>query len=381
MTISGLLAGLGLVLAGATAGYAVLAAVAVALAAARWRRPPSYDGPSRPAVTVLKPLCGNEFELYEQLCSVCAQDYPQFQLIIGLQNPGDTALPAVRRVQQQFGALDIDCVIDASRHGVNAKVSNLINMLSRCRHELLIIADSDIVVPPDYLARVLAPLADPQVGLVTCPYAGRARAGLWSGLGAQFINEWFMPSVRVSALFGSQAFVSGATMALRREVLERSGGLEQLANQLADDYKLGLQVRGLGLRIVLSDLCVETMVDEPSLTALWEHTLRWLRTIRSVRPWGYACLFITFSLPMVVLGTALARFQPIALILLGITLGARLVLHLRRHPGGWRRLGLVPLHDALLFALWSWSFLGCEVSWRQERFGVDRDGSLRRVHG
>jgi ceramide glucosyltransferase len=379
--MSGLLAGLGLVLAGATAAYAVLAAAAVALAAARWRRPPSYDGPSRPAVTVLKPLCGNEFELYEQLCSVCAQDYPQFQLIFGLQNPGDTALPAVRRVQQQFGALDIDCVINASRHGVNAKVSNLINMLSRCRHELLIIADSDIVVPPDYLVRVLAPLADPQVGLVTCPYAGRARAGLWSGLGAQFINEWFMPSVRVSALFGSQAFVSGATMALRREVLERSGGLEELADQLADDYKLGLQVRGLGLRIVLSDLCVETMIDEPSLTALWEHTLRWLRTLRSVQPWGYACLFITFSLPMVVLGAALARFQPIALFLLGITLGARLVLHLRRPPGGWRRLGLLPLHDALLLALWCWSFLGREVSWRQERFGVDRDGSLRRVHG
>jgi ceramide glucosyltransferase len=379
----GLLAGpgLGLGLAGATAAYALVAVTAVALAARRWRRSPSYVGLARPAVTVLKPLCGHEFALYEQLCSVCAQDYPQFQLIFGLQNPGDTALPAVQRVQRQFGALDIDCVIDATRHGVNAKVSNLINMLSRCRHELLIIADSDIAVPPDYLARVLAPLADPRVGLVTCPYAGRARAGLWSALGAQFINDWFMPSVCVSALFRSQAFISGATIALRREVLERSGGLAALADRLADDYKLGTQVRGLGLQIALSDLCVETMVDEPSLAALWEHTLRWLRTIRSLRPWGFACLFITFSLPMAVLGAALARFQPLALILLGITFAARLVLHLQRGPRGWLQLALVPLHDALLLALWCWSFLGRKVSWRQQRFGVGRDGSLHRVHG
>jgi ceramide glucosyltransferase len=377
----GLLHGTGLLLAGATAAYAVLAALAVVFAAARWRRPPSYAGPARPAVTVLKPLCGNEFALYEQLCSVCAQDYPQFQLIFGLQNARDTALPAVRRVQRQFPALDIDCVIDATRHGVNAKVSNLINMLSLCRHELLIIADSDIAVPPDYLARVLAPLADSEVGLVTCPYVGRARSGVWSALGALFINDWFMPSVRLSALFGSQAFVSGATVALRREVLERSGGLEQLGDQLADDYKLGVQVRSLGLRTVLSELSVETMVDEPSLMALWEHTLRWLRTIRSVQPWGYACLFTTFSLPMAALGAALAGFRPTALILLAITLGARLVLHLRRHSGGWLRLALLPLHDALLLALWCWSFLGREVSWRQTRFGVGRDGSLRRVHG
>lgn len=116
-----LLTGLGLILAGATAAYAVLAAMAVVIAAARWRWPASYAGPARPAVTVLKPLCGKEFELYEQLCSVCAQDYPHFQLIFGLQNPGDTALPAVRRVQQQFAALDIDCVIDSTRNGSTRK--------------------------------------------------------------------------------------------------------------------------------------------------------------------------------------------------------------------------------------------------------------------
>ena len=379
VTMHALLTKLGLILAAAAAAYAVLAALASALAAARTRHRACDSGAVLPAVTVLKPLCGAEFELYERLCALCAQDYPRFQVVFGVQNPADTALPVARRVQQQFAALDIECVIDPTHHGVNAKISNLVNMLPRARHDLLILADSDIAVPPDYLRRVLAPLHDPRVGLVTCAYAGRAGPGLWSALGAQFINDWFMPSVYFAALFGSQWFVSGATIALRRELLARCGGLKGLADQLADDFQLGARMRGLGLRVVLSDLRVHTVVDEPSLAALCRHSLRWLRTIRAVRPWAYAGCFITFSLPMAVLGAALARFQSGALILLAITVAARLVLHFGSHRDGWRQLGLIPLHDVLLLTLWCWAFGGREVSWRQQRFGVGRDGSLHRI--
>jgi ceramide glucosyltransferase len=166
-------------------------------------------------------------------------------------------------------------------------------------------------------------------------------------------------------------------------LLARCGGLKTLADQLADDFQLGAQVRALSLRVVLSDLRVDTLVDEPSLAALCRHSLRWLRTIRAVRLWAYAGCFITFSLPMAGLGAALAGFQPKALILLAITVAARLVLHFagqrERWRDGWRQLGLIPLHDALLLALWIWGISGREVSWRQERFGVGRDGSLHRV--
>jgi ceramide glucosyltransferase len=376
----GLLTGIGLALAGAAGAYATLAALASAFVAVRPRRRAAVPTTAAtPAVSVLKPLCGHEYGLYQQLRSVCVQDYPNYQIVLGLQNPHDSALPVVRVLKHQFDALDIDCVINPLRHGANAKVSNLINMLPHCRHDLLIMADSDIQVPPDYLARVLAPLADPAVGLVTCPYVGRARSGLWSALGAMFINDWFMPNVRLAALFGSQAFVSGATIAMRRQVLERSGGLGSLSDHLADDYQLGVQVRALGLKVAISELAVDTMVDEPSLAALCEHTSRWLRTIRSVRPGGYACCFITFSLPMAVLGAALAGFVPMALILLGITVAARLMLHFPRHARGWRQLGLIPLHDALLLTLWCCSFRGRQVSWRRERFGIGRGGLLHRV--
>jgi len=379
----GLLAALGLILTAIATVYALLAALATLIATARSRREAPASAAVWPAVTILKPLCGSEPELYERLCSVCSQDYPQFQVIFGLHGPADAALPVARRVQQRFSALDIDCVIDSTRHGVNAKVSNLLNMLPLARHDLLIIADSDIEVPPDYLRRVLAPLSDPQVGLVTCGYVGRAGAGVWSALGAQFINAWFMPSVYFAALFGSQWFVSGSTIALRREVLTRCGGLKVLADQLADDFQLGAQVRALHLRVVLSELRVDTLVDEPGLAALCRHWLRWLRTIKAVSVWGYAGSCITFSLPIAVVGAALAHFAPKTLILLAITVAARLVLHFAgrrdRWRDGWRQLGLIPLHDALLLGLWIWAFGRSEVSWRQERFGVGRDGSLHRV--
>jgi len=381
--MQGLLAELGLILTATATAYALLAALATLIATARSRRAAPASAAVRPAVTILKPLYGSEPELYERLCSVCSQDYPLFQVIFGLHGPADPALPVARRVQQQFSALDIHCVIDPTRHGVNAKVSNLLNMLPLAKHDLLIIADSDIEVPPDYLQRVLAPLADPQVGLVTCGYVGRAGAGLWSVLGTQFINAWFMPSVYFAALFGSQWFVSGSTIVLRREVLTRCGGLKLLADQLADDFHLGAQVRALHLRVVLSELRVDTLVDEPSLAALCRHWLRWLRTIKAVSVWGYAGSCITLSLPLAVVGAALAHFAPNTLILLAITLAARLVLHFAGRPDrwrdGWRQLGLIPLHDVLLLGLWIWAFGRREVSWRQERFGVGRDGSLHRV--
>ena len=381
------LAALGLVLAAAALGYLLVACIAMWLY--RHKRIAKEVGALRP-VTVLKPLCGAEPALYEDLRSLCEQAYPTMQIIFGVQQPADPALAVVRRLQAQFPRLDIAVVIDPRRHGHSAKVSNLINMMEVARHEWLVLADSDVRVPPGYLQGVCAPLADAGVGIVTCPYRGRpvAAAGstrLWSELGALFVNDWFMPSVRVAALFGSRSFAFGATIALRRDALSAIGGFHAIADQLADDYRLGELTRRQGLATVLSHVEVETSVDEPSFRQLVQHETRWLRTIRAVRPGGYAASAVTFSLPMAVLGCALAGASTGALILLGATAAARVVLHLLVYapesaPGGsLKRLWALPASDALGFALWCRGFAAREVHWRQQRYRVARDGSAHPI--
>jgi ceramide glucosyltransferase len=207
-------------------------------------------------------------------------------------------------------------VVDRRQHGTSRKVSNLVNMMPAARHDYFVIADSDVRVERDYLSRVVAPLQDEGVGIVTCAYRGVPRAGVWSLLGSQFINEWFIPSVRVAALGGSRAFAFGVTIAMSRRVLCRIGGFMSIVNQLADDYRLGELTRNLGLRTVLSDVEVETFVAETSLGDLVRHELRWLRTIRAVRPVGYLLAFITFGVPVAALGVVLSGGAPVTLAML-----------------------------------------------------------------
>lgn len=378
---------LGILLAAAALGYLIIASVAVTFQRNTPRTPPEAWRP----VTVLKPLCGAEPGLLESLRSLCEQAYPQkVQIIFGLQDPADPALEAVRRLQREFPAQDLTMVIDSRRHGHSAKVSNLINMMGAARHEWLVLADSDVRAPRGYLSGVCAPLADPKVGIVTCPYRGRpshrpSEPALWSELGAWFVNDWFMPSVRVAALFGSRAFAFGATIALRRDTLAAIGGFPAIADQLADDYRIGELTRGLGLATVLSEVEVETTVDERSLRQLAQHVTRWLRTIRAVRPAGYAFAGVTFGLPVAALGWWLSGGDPLALSLLGATLAARVMLHLVVYApgsglsGSWRRIWALPLSDALGFALWCWGFAARDVHWRQQRYRVFRDGSARPI--
>src|SRR5438105_949157 len=186
-----------------------LAALAMAYAVTAWlavrlRRAAAQSGPgAMPPVTVLKPLCGAEHELYGCLRSFCDQDYPGFQIVFGVRDADDPALEVVRRLQLEFAALELQIAIDPTQHGSSAKVSNLINMMPLARYDYLVIADSDVRVAPDYLAKVVPPLLDTGVGIVTCPYRGYPRGGSWSELGAAFINDWFMPSGDAGALLGS----------------------------------------------------------------------------------------------------------------------------------------------------------------------------------
>jgi ceramide glucosyltransferase len=369
------LTGLGTALAVLAMEYAIAAALAVRVsrAAATW------CSVSLPPATILKPLCGAEPALYEHLRSFCEQDYPCWQVVFGVRDPHDPALEVVQRLRSEFPQLDLQVAVNSAQHGISSKVSNLVNMMPLARHDYLVIADSDIRVGPDYLERVISPLLDERVGIVTCLYRGSPRPGLWSLLGSMFINEWFMPSVRVAALLGSRAFAFGATIALRRATLARVGGFAVIADQLPDDYRLGELTRRLGLRTVLSEVEVETCVDEAGFGELLRHQLRWLRTIRTVQPLGYALAGITFALPLAIIGSLLAGGSTATLVMVAVTVLARLMIN--SGPRSSRPLPvqmcLAALSDLLGFVLWCWSFATRRVHWRDVRYLIARDGTIQ----
>jgi ceramide glucosyltransferase len=330
-------------------------------------------------VTVLKPLHGAEPRLYENLRSFCIQQHSDYQLIFGVRDPDDAAIAVVRRLQSEFPQLGITMVIDPRVYGANFKVSNLLNMVAHAKYDWFVLADADIHVPTDYLTRVTAPLADKDVGIVTCLYYGIPGQSFWSRLGRLFIDDWFAPSVRLSHAFGSTRFAFGSTICLRRDALQTIGGFEALRDTLADDFWLGELTRRAGLRTVLSDVVVGTDVNESQLKALWTHELRWLRTIRSLAPWGFAMTFVCFTTPLLLLGLCLASGAiTVTLALLGAA--ARVLIHfLQRRTLDqalpWHEVLLVPLRDVLMLMEWAAALAGWQVRWRGQVLHARGGGS------
>jgi ceramide glucosyltransferase len=367
-------------------GLAAVYSVLTLLAVATWRHMGSRVA-SRPAapVSVLKPLCNDEPHLYEHLRTFCQQDFADFQLVFGVRHLTDPALQAVRRLVSEFPQRQIDVVVDPALHGKNFKISNLINMLAHARHDVLVVADSDTWVGEDYLASVTTPLQNPAIGLVTCIYRGVPTSRIASRLGAMYVNEWYMPSVLLARLFGFEGYVSGQTLCLRRDTLEAIGGLQAVANHLADDFRLGELVRGLGLKILMSKYHVAAQHDERDMVTLIRHELRWMRTLRVLRPRSFAMLFLSFSLPMAVAGMLMSLAQPAvatgAWVLLGITVVARLLMNsMHRAPAEcplWADLWLLPVRELLILGVWCGSFFTSRVQWRGIPFDVDGDGTMR----
>jgi ceramide glucosyltransferase len=252
---------------------------------------------------------------------------------------------------------------------------------------MLVMADSDAFVGPDYLASVTAPLLDSNVGLVTCIYRGVPTRHFWSRLGAMYINEWYMPSVLLGRLFGHQNYVSGQTVCMRRETVQAIGGLQLIANHLADDYQLGELVRGLGLRIILSRYVPKAEHHEPNFDLLARHELRWMSTIRVLRPRSFRFIFLSFSLPLAILGIALTAAEPAfsahAWPLFWTTVTARLGLHfvhrLRSDRSVLADSWLLPARDLLICWVWCRSFFSSRITWRGSEFDVDADGIMRAV--
>ncbi len=337
-----------------------------------------------PPVSILKPLKGVDPEIWESFCSHCEQDYPQFQLIFGVSDPADPAIEVVRKLQAKYPNRPIELIVCNRVLGANIKVSTLAQMLPAARHELLLVNDSDIRVPPDYLRKVIAPLADASVGLVTCLYRAVAGPTLGSRLEALGIGTDFVPGV-LSARFLEKGlhFGLGSTLAFRRRDLEAIGGFEALLDYLADDYELGRRIAATGKRVELSAATVTTFLPAYTLRQFFRHQLRWSRTIRDARRWGYTGLLFTFGLPWALLTLLAARGAAWAWALFALTFAARLavgfvtadvVLHDRQI---FRNIFLVPLRDLIAPLVWAASFMGNRIHWRGDSF-VLQDGKLIR---
>ena len=345
-------------------------------------------------VSVLKPLCGFEPRLYANLETFCEQTHPCFQLVFGVSSHSDPAVAVVKRLQTAYPDIDITLVVDATLHGSNHKVSNLINMEHHARHEVFVMADSDIAVRPDYLVNVTAPLEQSGVGVVTCLYRARRVGNFWSGVGALFIDEWFVPSVYLAHATGSQRFGFGATLAMRRETLDAIGGLAAVRNCVADDYSIADEIRQLGLRTYLSEVVVSTDVTERDFVSLWRRETRWLRTIRTVHPLGFAFILLSFTSPWLLASFVLglgydanggSSSAGIADMLVDLCtsfgVSARILLHWRR-ARDWRiflrDLPLVPLRDLLFWAEWVVATFGAHVIWRGSRIRIDENAPAKR---
>ena len=321
-----------------------------------------------PAITVLKPLHGDEPMLEEALASFCSQDYPQVQIVFGLDDPADPALHVIRRLRARFPAVDIEIVIDPAQHGVNRKISNLINMYPKAKHDMIVMADSDIHAPEGYLRQLAFGLAVDGVGLVTTLYAGLgASETLAARLGATQINHSFLPGALLARALGREDCL-GATMALRRGTLEAIGGLQALVHHLADDAVLGRLVSARGERVALAATLPATTVPEMRVSHLFAHELRWGRTIQSLAPIGFAMSSLQYPLFWAALTAVLAGFTPCAIALFAGTwlaraaamMGIDACLGLTTAVPIW----LLPVRDLLSVTVILASYGGSEVAWR-----------------
>lgn len=327
-----------------------------------------------PAITVLKPLCGDEALLEAALGSFCTQDYPEFQIVFGVQSAADPALVVVARLRHRFPKIAIDVVVDATRHGRNSKVGNLLNMFPFARHGVVVIADSDIHAPPDTLRSVAGALMAPGVGLVTTLYTGlpttRAMAGV---LGAAQINHSFLPGALMARSLGRQDCL-GAIMALRRETLDAIGGLEALSDHLADDALLGQLVRQQGLTVALASVIPATTVPETRLSPLVSHELRWMRTVKSVAPIGFALGAMQYPLFWAVLMLGAKAEAPIAWFAFAAFWMARglLATLIDRRLQTTDRLPIcyLPIRDVLSVMIMVASYWSDRVAWRGQEHRI-----------
>lgn len=328
-----------------------------------------------PPVSVLKPIHGSEQGFYEAILSHASQDYPEFEILFGVTDPSDAAIPDIRRLQSEFPHIRIELLVCGDTAG-NPKVSKLITLAERARHPFLLVNDSDILVGPQYLRNIVPFLLDAAVGLVTCLYRVRAQQlpGRWEALA---IATDFAPSTLVAPLAGVKEFALGSTLLFRAADLERIGGFSAIGDYVADDYQLAKRITALGKRVHLAREVVDTGVQDSGWIGMWRHQVRWQRMIRVSRAGGYAGLPVTFATAWALI--ALVASQPLAAAgVFALRMSVALVagVGVLRCPETARLWPLVPVRDLVGMAVWTAALFGRTVRWRGEDIELGKQGRI-----
>ena len=358
-------------------GYGIYAAITF------WSHPHPIDPEFHPPVTILKPICGLDSYAYENFTSFCQQDYPEYQIIFGVCAYEDPAIEVVEKIIQQFPDVDIHLVVNAQIIGANFKVSNLANAVAAAKHEILIIADSDIRVGKDYLQRVIQPLKDQKVGVVTCMYRSLAK-GWVATLEAILTSTDFHAGVLVSNQLEGTKFACGSTIVIRKQVLKVIGGFEAIADYLADDFKLGYLPAQKGYKVVLSNYVVDHVLATSTLIDAIRRQIRWARCIRVSRPWGYLGLLFTYGtvasllLLMAMKGSIAGWTVLIITWVMRLLMGWAVGVNILNDPIAKKFLWVVPLGDLIYFGIWCYGFLGSTIEWRGQRLKLTKEGKLVR---
>ena len=381
---------LAMVLAAACAVLGVAGAIYFSLviwAASRFRveTKPVAGRQFAPPVSILKSLRGLDPHMYAAFRSHCLLDYPEYEVLFGVHDLSDPALALVERLREEFPGKSVRVIHCPAALGLNGKVSNLVQMLGEARYEHVIINDSDIVVPRDYLVRVFAPMAQPGTGMATSLYRGIPGSTLWSRLEALGLSADFGGGVLIArAMEGGIRFALGATIATTKTVLRDIGGLEQLVDYLGDDYEIGARAAAAGHRIALAGTVVETTLPDYSFAEFWKHQMRWARNVKDRRPAQYIGLVATFGLPFAIFAVLLQPFAWWTWLVLAIAAVTRVSAAVIVGRGVladhhvMKQLWLLPLRDFIALLIWIGSFGGDTVEWRGLRFKL-REGKLQKL--
>jgi ceramide glucosyltransferase len=335
-----------------------------------------------PPITILKPICGLDNNTYENLASFCRQDYPAYQIIFSVRDSQDAAIVVIKRIINDFPKLDIQLVVCSNIIGSNLKISNLANAAVFAKYEILLLADSDIQVGSDYLQRVIQPLQDDSVGVVTCLYRSLADGWVATFEAVGTTCEFHSGVLVAHQLASGINYAFGSTIAIKKQVLATIGGFEAIADYLADDFQLGYLPAQAGYKIVLSDYIVKHELSAIAFTDAIKHQLRWARCIQVSRPWGYLGLIFTYGTVtslMLIITTGGSSLAWLGLYIVWLT---RLMMCwvvgvvYFKDPITKKFFWIVPIYDLFRFAIWCWGFIGNKIEWRRQQFKLSKDGKL-----